>query len=119
MQLDLNDYYPGSNLPRVYRARNDEDDEQKARVAAAVTAVACERARAKGGKDQWLKPTLLGAAFDAGDVARAKQLAKEVLREGATAWQLATTLTECKTAAELHGEPSRSKLLAILPLANS
>ena len=51
MQLDLNDYYPGSNLARLYRARNEEDDEQKARVSAAVTMVACERARAKGGKD--------------------------------------------------------------------
>jgi hypothetical protein len=26
MQLDLNDYYPTSNLPRLYRARGDEDD---------------------------------------------------------------------------------------------
>ena len=50
-QLDLNDYYPGSNLARMYRARNDEDGEQRTRVAAAVTAVGCERARAKGGKD--------------------------------------------------------------------
>jgi MAP3K TRAFs-binding domain len=114
MQLDLNNYYPSSNLARLYRARNDEDDEQKARVAAAVTAVACERARARGGKDPWLKPTLLGAAFDAGDVARAKQLAKEVRREGTAAWQIETTLTDCKTAAQLHPEPPRSKLLEIV-----
>jgi len=78
MHLDLNDYYPSSNLARLYRARKDEDDEQKARVSAAVAMVACERARAKGGKDSWLKRTLLGAAFDAGDVASAKRLAKEV-----------------------------------------
>jgi hypothetical protein len=114
MRLDLNDYYPGSNLPRLYRVRADEDDEQKARVAAAVTAVACERARANGGKDPWLKPTLLGAAFDAGDVARAKELAKEVRREGPAAWQLETTLADCKSAAQLHPEPSRGKLLEIV-----
>ena len=113
MQLDLNDYYPSSNLARLYRARNDEDDEQKARISAAVTTVACERARAKGGKDPWVKPTLLGAAFDAGDVARAKQLAKEVHREGAAGWRLETTLVDCTTAAQLHGEPTRSRLLDI------
>jgi len=114
MQLDLNDYYPGSNLARLYRARNDEDDEPKARAAAAVTAVACERARAKGGKDPWLKPTLLGAAFDAGDVSHAKQLAKEVRQEGAAAWQLETTLADCKAAAQLHPDPLRGKLLDIV-----
>ena len=113
MQLDLNDYYPASNLVRLYRARNDEDDEQKARVSAAVTAVACERARTRGGKDPWLKPTLLGAAFDAGDVARAKQLAKDVRLEGAAAWQLKTTLADCKNSAQLHEQPIRSKLLEI------
>jgi len=114
MQLDLNDYYPSSNLARLYRARNDEDDDQKARVAAAVTAVGCERARARGGNDPWLKPTLLGAAFDAGDVARAKQLAKDVIREGAAAWQLETALADCKIVAQLHPEPPRSKLIEIL-----
>lgn len=113
MQLDLNDYYPSSNLARLYRARNDEDDEQKARVAAAVTAVACERSRAKGGKDPWLKPTLLAAAFDTGDVARARELAKDVRREGAATWQLETALADCKAAAQLYGEPTRSKLLEI------
>jgi hypothetical protein len=110
MQLDLNDYYPASNLARLYRARNGEDDEQKARVSAAFTAVACERARAKGGKDPWLKPTLLGAAFDAGDVARAKQLAKEVRREGATAWQLKTTLADLRRAVELHSGDTKTSL---------
>ena len=75
-----------------------------------MTSVECERARAKGGKDPWLKPTLLGAAFD-GDVARAKELAKEVRREGTAAWQLETTLADCKAASQLHGEPHRSRLL--------
>jgi hypothetical protein len=113
MQLDLNDYYPSSNLARLYRTRNDEDDEQKARVAAAVAAVGCERARAKGGKDPWLKPTLLAAAFDAGDVARAKQLALEVRRDGPAAWQLEITLADCKVAARLQEDPVRGKLLEI------
>jgi len=114
MQLDLNDYYPSSNLARLYRARNDEDDEQRARVSAAVTAVACERARAKGGKEPWLKPTLLGAAFDAGDVARAKQLAKEVWREGAAAWQLESTLADLRRAVQIHSGDTSAALARVL-----
>lgn len=113
MRLDLNDYYPSSNLARLYRARGEEGDEQNARVSAAVTAVACERARAKGGKDVWLNPTLLGAAFDAGDVARARKLAKEVRREGAAAWQLEATLDDLERAAKLHAPETASALASI------
>ena len=43
MRFDLNDYYPTSNLPRLYRLRGGEGDEQKAVVAAMVTVAACER----------------------------------------------------------------------------
>jgi hypothetical protein len=114
MQLDLNDYYPSSNLARLYRARNDEEDTDKARVAAAVTAVACERARTKGGKDPWLKPTLLGAAFDAGDVPRAKALARDVRREGAAAWQLETTIEDLRRALAFHDDSTSSSLRPIL-----
>ena len=113
MMLDLNDYYPSSNLARLYRTRNDEGDDDKARVAAAVTALACERARAKGGKDPWLKPTLLGAAFDAGDVPRTKTLARDVRREGAAAWQLETTIEDLRRAAELHPESTAAALRSI------
>ena len=113
MQLDLNDYYPSSNLARLYRTRNEEGDDDNARVAAAVTAVACERARAKGGTDPWLKPTLLAAAFDAGDVARARSLAKDVRREGAAAWQLETTIEDLRRAAELHPESRATALRSI------
>jgi hypothetical protein len=114
MLLDLNDYYPSSNLARLYRLRNDEGDEDKARSAAAVTALACERARAKGGKDPWLKPTLLGAAFDAGDVARVKALAKDVAREGPAAWQLETTLADCRRVLPLHPAATAAALGAVL-----
>jgi hypothetical protein len=61
-----------------------------------------------------LKPTLLGAVFEAGDVARATELAKDVRREGAAAWQIETTLVDCKAAAQLHEEPNRSRLLDIV-----
>ena len=73
MKLDLNDYYPSSNLARLYRTRGRKGDEDRARVSAAVTLIACERARARRTNDEWLNPTLLGAAFDAGDIEKAQE----------------------------------------------
>ena len=113
MKLDLNDYYPSSNLARLYRTRNEEGDEDNARVAAAVTLIACERAKLRNSGDEWLNPTYLGAAFDAGDAGQAQKLAKEVAIQGPAAWKLETTLEDCKTAAQLFAEPARGKLLAI------
>lgn len=114
MKLDLNDYYPSSNLVRLYRTRKRKGDDDKARIAAAVTLTACERARIRKATDEWLNPTLLGSAFDAGNVEKAQELADQVRAEGPSAWKLETTTDDCKTAAELHGEPTRSELLGIL-----
>jgi tetratricopeptide (TPR) repeat protein len=77
MKLALNDYYPSSNLARLYRTRKRKGDD-KARISAAVTLTACERARLRKSDDEWLNPTLLGAAFDAGDVEKAQDLANQV-----------------------------------------
>lgn len=114
MRVDLNDYYPSSNLARLYRTRKRPGDEDKARVAAAVTLTACERARTRGSNDKWLNSTLLGAAFDTGDAEKAQQCADQVATEGPSAWQLETTLADCRTAAQLHEEPRRTTLLAIV-----
>ena len=114
MKLDLNDYYPSSNLARLYRTRNRKNDADKARIAAAVTLTACERAKARRSADEWLNPTLLGAAFDAGDVDTATELAAQVETEGAAAWKLETTLNDCRISAQLHEEPRRGELLAIV-----
>ena len=114
MKLDLNDYYPSSNLARLYRTRNRKGDEDKARISAAVTLTGCERARLRRTNDEWLKATLLGAAFDAGDVEKARALADEVTIEGYSAWKLDTTLADCRLAAALHPEPNASELLDIV-----
>ncbi len=114
MKLDLNDYYPSSNLARLYRTRKRRGDDDKARVAAAVTMTACERARLRKANDEWLNPTLLGAAFDAGDVEKAEQLADQVATDGPAAWKLETTLDDCRTAAQLSDEPRRGELLEIV-----
>ena len=113
MRLDLNDYYPSSNLARLYRTRNRKGDEDKARISASITLVACERARERNSNDEWLNPTLLGSAFDAGDVERAQELADKIGEEGPAAWKLDATLKDCRTGAQLWEEPRRTELLAI------
>jgi len=94
MMLDLNDYYPSSNLPRLCRARGDEGDEERARTVAALVMIACTRAKERNPSDEWVRPTLLGVAFDEGDVSAARKLVKEVENEGAVTWKLATTIDD-------------------------
>jgi tetratricopeptide (TPR) repeat protein len=114
MKLDLNDYYPSSNLARLYHTRKRKGDDDKARISAAVTLTACERARARNAADEWLNPTLLGAAFDAGDVDKATELADQVNVDGPAAWKLETTIEDCRTAAQLYDEPRRGELLDVV-----
>ncbi len=113
MKLDLNEYYPSSNLARLYRMRKRKGDEDKARLSAAVALAACERAKLRRSNDEWLNPTLLGAAFDAGEVEKAQELAGAVAAEGPSLWKLQTTLADCKLSSELFDEPRRAQLLAI------
>lgn len=113
MRLDLNDYYPSSNLARLYRTRKRKGDDDKARISSAVTMIACERARLRKTDDEWLNPTLLGAAFDAGDVDKAQELADQAATDGPSAWKLETTLEDCRTAAGLYEDPRRSELLDV------
>ena len=114
MKLDLNDYFPSSNLARLYRTRSRKGDQDKAVVAAAVAMTACERARNRNTNDEWLNPTLLGAAFDAGDAEKAQDLANLVMLDGPAAWKLDSTLGTCRIAAQLYEEPRRGELLAII-----
>jgi hypothetical protein len=102
MRLDLNDYYPSSNLPRLLRQRGADGDEHRAQVAATVTLLACERARSLDPSDPWIRPTLLGAAFDAGDVEAVGRLVNEIRKEGAGAFQLTTTIADLERALKLR-----------------
>ncbi|MCI0388871.1 MAG: TRAFs-binding domain-containing protein [Acidobacteria bacterium] len=115
MQLDLNDYYPSSNLPRLYRRRGDDGDEAKAREVATVALAACHRARLHNPKDQWVRPTLLGAAFDTGDAAQAKQLYREIIREGPGSFQLNSTIPDLEKSLALQaGSETFNELQKVL-----
>jgi tetratricopeptide (TPR) repeat protein len=114
MRLDLNDYYPSSNLARLYRARGAPDDAQRARAVVQVAIAACERARERKSEDEWLRRSLLGAFFDAGDVRRASELAAEVLRERPASWKRDTMLADLHLSSEQQEEPARGALKAVI-----
>lgn len=115
MLRDLNSYYPASNLPRLYRARGDEGDDQRAADAQAATALACRAAVESGIADEWARPTLLGVAFGRGDVPETRRLLGEVRREGAVAWMLATTIADLADSAAQHADATvREGLEAVL-----
>jgi tetratricopeptide (TPR) repeat protein len=114
MHIDLNDYYPSSNLARLYRTRGEEGDDNRALVAAAVTMVACERAWCKHVDDEWLRPTLLGAAFDAGDVQKSAQLSRDVRKEGPDRWKLDITLRDLERSVACHDVDTAAKFRPIV-----
>jgi tetratricopeptide (TPR) repeat protein len=111
MKLDLNDYYPSSNLPRLLRTRGEEGDEEKATAAAYIACTAAERAKERNPKDEWIRPTLLGAAFDAGDVPAAERLYKEIVREGVAAWKLETTIDDLERSIGLLQDSTKQEAL--------
>lgn len=114
MQLDLNDYYPSCNLPRLYRERGEAGDEKKAAAAAAVAMLACERSRARNPDDSWAAPTLLGAAFDAGDYRAAAKLRDEIRRTGAGAFHLRSTVGDLRRSLNLLRDGKRAGQLAAI-----
>jgi hypothetical protein len=115
MEVDLNDYYPSSNLPRLYRQRGGRGDEDRARAAAAVAMIACARAKTLCPQDEWVRPTLLGMAFDAGDATTAEDLAEQIGREGAVLWRLATTAADLEVSVGQQTNPDvRRRLEAVL-----
>jgi hypothetical protein len=115
MELDLNQYYCSGNLPRLYKARKRKGDDERALSVSTIVIAACERARKLGVADEWLRPTLLGAAFDAGDADKAEELAADVAAEGAARWKLDTLLGDLEASvAQVEDNDRRDRLDAIL-----
>ena len=118
-RLDLNDYYPSCNLPRLYRERGGAGDEDRARIAGVIAMLACERAKAMNPDDEWLRPTLLGAAFDAESVRTAQALLSDVQRESPGTWKLETTIRDLRRATQLASEANRAELAALFNQLNA
>ena len=115
MELDLNQYYCASNLPRLYRQRKRKGDDERAGAVSTLVVAACERAKKLGLADEWVRPTLLGAAFDAGNVPKAEELAEEVGFEGAALWKVESTLSDLESSVLLvEDKDRRDRLAAIL-----
>jgi hypothetical protein len=114
MMLDLNDYYPSSNLPRHYRLRAGPGDLDKAVSAAQIVYVACQRAKRRNSADEFLKPTLLGAAFDAGDVGAAQALYDEIAATDIAGWHLETTLPDLELSLDYVKDPERRAALSAI-----
>jgi tetratricopeptide (TPR) repeat protein len=114
MRLDLNDYYPIGNLPRLYRERNQDDDLGKATFAWQLARLACERAKSFRPGDDWVRPTLLGLAFDEGDVETATSCLKEVEREGPAKWKLETTTVDLERSVQQRSDPQVRQALSDL-----
>jgi hypothetical protein len=111
MRLDYNEYYCSSNLPQLLRDRGRRGDEERARVIDHFVIAACERALERGEGDEWLRPTLLGAAFRAGDVDKARELALVVGVEGGARWKLDSTVEDLEHTAARTGDPAAREAL--------
>lgn len=96
MELDFNEYYCSCNLPQLLRARGKGGDQERAAVVDHFVLAACGRALKCGKHDEWLRPTLLGAAFAARDAEKAEELAESIEEEGATAWKLRSAMQDLK-----------------------
>ena len=115
MRLDLNDYYPSSNLPRLLRLRAQDGDERAAAAAASIALYATERARARNPNDEWINPTLIGAAFDAADIPNAKKLFQEIRKVGAPRFHLKATIPDLQLSVDLTQDPKlKAGLSAVL-----
>jgi hypothetical protein len=115
MTLDLNEYYCASNLPRLYRERGRKGDEERALSTLHLVMAACDRARHRGVLDEWLRQTLLGAAFDAADADKAEELLPDIAAEGAALWKLQSTLADLEhSATQVKDDERRNRLLAVL-----
>ena len=100
-----------SNLPLLLRARGDEDDAERAGIIDHFVIAACERARQRNEGDEWLRPTLLGAAFRAGDAKHAAELAKSVKLEGPVRWKLSSTLADLAERIRQTVDPEKQRTL--------
>jgi tetratricopeptide (TPR) repeat protein len=115
MELDLNAYYCSSNLPRLYRTRARAGDEERAQTVLRLVIAACERAKRLNVADEWLRPTLLAAAFDLGEPDKAEELADDVIAEGQAAWKVQSVLGDLEASVlQVTDAAKRARLSAVI-----
>ena len=90
------DYYPSSNLPSRLQVRGRPSDIERDRFICALVAEQVERSLEENDRDEWARPTLLGAALDAGDVDKAEELADRIEDEDLIRWKLEYTLSDLR-----------------------
>jgi hypothetical protein len=110
MRADLNDYYPTSNLPRLYRQRGRDGDERRAIETEIVAMAGCLRAVETGRDDEWTRPTLLGLAFDRGDLSAIGELVERIEVERAPDWHMVTTIADLQKTTATSPASIRSQL---------
>jgi hypothetical protein len=90
-------------------------DEERAQNVLKLVIAACERAKRREVADEWLRPTLLGAAFDAGDAGKAEELVDDVILEGPARWKLEIILKDLEASANyVKDDALRARLLAVV-----
>jgi hypothetical protein len=115
LDLDLNEYYCSSNLPRLYRKRNRKGDRERAQAVLNIVMAACDRAKRRGTSDEWLRPTLLAGAFDLGDANKAEELCDEVAEEGPALWQIDSIVHDLeRSVAQVEDEDRRKRLDGVI-----
>src|SRR5215470_10590838 len=96
MELDLNEYYCSSNLPRLYRKRNRKGDQERARAVLNIVMAACDRAKRRGTSDEWLRPTL-------------------VAEEGPALWQIDSIVHDLEgSVGQVEDEDRRKRLNGVI-----
>jgi tetratricopeptide (TPR) repeat protein len=115
MELDLNAYYCSSNLPRLYRKRAKPGDDERAQTVLRLAIAACERAKRLQVADEWVRPTLLGTAFDLGDPDKAEELADAIIAEGAPKWKVNSVLHDLEDSiVQVSDTAKRARLSAVI-----
>ncbi|MBV8114485.1 MAG: hypothetical protein JO300_07060 [Silvibacterium sp.] len=112
MMLDLNDYYPSSNLPRLYRERKQKGDEVEAKATAQLAVTACRRSIQRNPADPWGLPTLMAAAIDAGDVASATDLLEKSRQATIAPFQVESAIPDMRRGIALLADEGKAQALA-------
>ncbi len=108
MMLDFNEYYCSGNVPPLLLARGSKGDAERANMIDHLVVAACKRAIARGEDDAWTRPTLLGAAFRAGDAVLANELVIEIARDGPSKWKLNSTMSDIGDLISTVDDPETS-----------